>query len=42
MPEPANIPKLVALDVDGTLLDANHRVKRPGFGLPWGSRDRDS
>ncbi|NDE80889.1 MAG: hypothetical protein EB037_08225 [Actinobacteria bacterium] len=24
--EPANIPKLVALDVDGTLLDAAHRV----------------
>ena len=26
MTEPANIPKLVALDVDGTLLDATHRV----------------
>jgi len=26
LPEPATIPRLVALDVDGTLLDANHRV----------------
>ena len=26
MPEPADIPKLLVLDVDGTILDANHRV----------------